>query len=110
MSMLESTFTKFCVNVPPGRLGIHIVDEDLGGNGAIVSAVNKDSSLADRLKPGDQIDSINGIDVSRMNTTGMYLISYQNFNPKTSSYAYMGYFIHCLPSHPSSFSESICDG
>ena len=69
MSSLEPMFTKFAVKAPPGRLGIHLHDRN-GVNGASVSSVGANSTLAGKVLRGDHIVSINGIDVSGMNCEG----------------------------------------
>ena len=69
MSSLETMFIKFAVKAPPRKLGIHLHDKN-GVNGASVSSVGADSTLAGKVLRGDHIVSINGIDVSGMNCEG----------------------------------------
>lgn len=66
----DQAFDKILVNAPPGKLGIHMVDQDYGGSR--ISAVNHDSVLAGRVLPGDALAKINEVDCSKMNTTGNY--------------------------------------
>ena len=66
--------TKIMVTVPPGRLGIHFVDNTVVGKGTIITKVSDDSPMVGKLLQGDQIIEINGTDVHQMSTAGEVLI------------------------------------
>ena len=71
----ESTggFTVVTVRVPPGSLGIRLIDAgDENDGGASVAAVNDDSPVAGVVFPNDQVVSINGCDVTGMSSKGMF--------------------------------------
>ena len=74
METQEELVNKIVVNVPPGKLGIHLVDLSLSG-GAKITAVNHDSALAGKVLPGDKLVKINEVDCSEMNVEGRYLQS-----------------------------------
>ena len=71
MTKSMEPYNKVVVDVPPGRLGIHLID-DADGYGAHVTSVNDDSPLAGAVVPGDRIVAINDVDVSDMDTTGKH--------------------------------------
>ena len=59
------------VNVPPGKLGIHLSSSANGGGaGAYISAVNEDSPLAGKVYPGYQVMGIDEVDVSQAEAGG----------------------------------------
>ena len=71
METQEELVNKIVVNVPPGKLGIHLVDLSLSG-GVKITAVNHDSALAGKVLPGDKLVKINEVDCSEMNVEGRY--------------------------------------
>ena len=73
METQEELVNKIVVNVPPGKLGIHLVDLSLS-RGVKITAVNYDSALAGKVLPGDKLVKINEVDCSEMNVEGRYHI------------------------------------
>ena len=78
--------TKVVVTAPPGRLGIHLVDNVIGSEGTIISKVNTDSPLAGRLLRGDHVINVNGIDVCQMRTPGKTFMFVLYFPFRTSRF------------------------
>eukprot|EP01082_Thalassiosira_pseudonana_P005637 g5141.t1 g5141 contig19:16318-20671(-) len=64
-------FTKVVVTVPPGRLGVNLMDSGSDGKGTVVSHVTSNSPLAGKVFHGDKLIDINGTDVHEMNTSGI---------------------------------------
>ena len=73
----EDFSSKIVVDAPPGRVGLHLVDDE-GGSGARVTLLNDDSPLVGTIAQGDHIVSIDDVYVGAMNVTGKY------DTPKTS--------------------------
>ena len=51
-------FTKVVVTVPPGRLGVNLMDSGSDGNGTVVSYVTSNSPLAGKVFHGDELIDI----------------------------------------------------
>lgn len=64
---MPETYTRVVINVPPGRLGIRLIDCI---DGPSISAVNDDSPLYQQIFPGDKLLTINEVDVSDKYTEG----------------------------------------
>lgn len=71
MTSEDSSSSKIVVDAPPGRLGLHLVDDE-GGSGARVTFLNDDSPLVGTIAQGDHIVSIDNVYVGAMNVTGKY--------------------------------------
>jgi hypothetical protein len=73
--MEEGNFTMYApstikskmreVRAPRGKLGL-IVDDDLHGDGPIISDIKPNSPLQNKVFPGDSIVAINGVDTRHM--------------------------------------------
>ena len=55
-------FSKIKVTAPPGKLGIHVVDNRTNQVRNVISEVGEYSPLAGNVFPGDQIVTLNGVD------------------------------------------------
>lgn len=60
----EDVEERFEINVPPGKLGM-VIDTP-NGDVPVVHAIKTESILYNQVKVGDQLVSVNGIDVSNM--------------------------------------------
>lgn len=69
----SNSMKKVIVNVPPGRLGIHLEDFQSEKSGTIVSSISESSPLAGKIFQGDCIIGINDVNVRDMDTSGMNL-------------------------------------
>ena len=66
--------TKFVVEAPKGKLGIHFADRE-NGHGTAISMIARSSPLSSEVMKGDRILKINGTDVHKTNKSGRNIIS-----------------------------------
>lgn len=61
---------KAVITAPPGKIGLVVVDAKDGESGTVVSKVKDDSPLSGKIRRGDRIVDINGVDVHNMSASG----------------------------------------
>ena len=66
----STTHAKIIVTVPPGRLGIRLIDNVNGKVSTIISKVDNDSPLVGILFEGDRLVDVNGVHVHQMSSSG----------------------------------------
>ena len=64
---------EFVIAVPPGKLGIRLENRP-SKCGTIITLIANGSPLEGKVKVGDLIVEVNGVDVERMDTHGMSLV------------------------------------
>ncbi|KAL3784591.1 hypothetical protein HJC23_007047 [Cyclotella cryptica] len=72
---------KLTITAPPGRLGIRL-ENTPSKRGTIVSLILEASPLQGKIRGGDMIVSVNGVDVSRMDTYGTLEVFQRFFKEK----------------------------
>eukprot|EP00804_Cyclotella_cryptica_P005445 CCRYP_002980-RA/>CCRYP_002980-RA protein AED:0.26 eAED:0.21 QI:0/0/0/0.83/0.8/0.66/6/0/1422 len=60
------------VAIPPGRIGIHLADFVSNVSSTVVTSVSPSSPLVGKVFEGDSITSVNGVDVRKMDTLGLF--------------------------------------
>lgn len=87
------------LTIPPGKLGIRLMDFDSDVSSTYISLVSPTSPLAGKVEQGDSIISVNGVDVRCMDTSSKRDLSCEKLEViATNTYqpAYLPSFIRCI--------------